>query len=42
VTLVVRDAQAVPPRPDLELQAGDTVFLLGVDYEPALGEAFTS
>ena len=42
VTLVVRDAKAVPPRPDLELQAGDTVFFLGVDDEPALGEAFTA
>jgi Trk K+ transport system NAD-binding subunit len=41
VTLVVRNAQAVPPRPDLELQADDAVFFLGVDDEPALAQAFT-
>jgi potassium/hydrogen antiporter len=41
VTLVVRDAHAVPPRPDLTLQAEDTVFFLGVDDEPALAETFT-
>jgi potassium/hydrogen antiporter len=40
VTLVVRDAHAVPPRPDLRLRAGDVVFLLGVDDEPALAAAF--
>jgi potassium/hydrogen antiporter len=42
VTIVVRDAQAIPPRPDLKLQAGDAVFLLGVDDEPALADAFTA
>jgi len=40
VTLVVRDAHAVPPRPDLTLRAGDVLFLLGVDDEPLLAEAF--
>lgn len=41
VTLVVRDAHATPPRPDLVLRAGDVLFLLGVDDEPVLAEAFT-
>ncbi|UTI63390.1 cation:proton antiporter [Paraconexibacter antarcticus] len=40
VTLVVRDAHAVPPRPDLTLRAGDVLFLLGVDDEPLLADAF--
>jgi cell volume regulation protein A len=40
VTLVVRDARAVPARPDLVLEADDAVFLLGVDDEHALAEAF--
>jgi len=42
VTLVVRDAHAVPPRPDLTLRAGDVLFLLGVADEPLLAEAFAS
>ena len=42
VTVVVRDAQAVPPRPDLKLQANDAVSFLGVDDEPLLTEAFTA
>ena len=41
VTLVVRDARAIPPRPELELRPGDAVFLLGVDHEPTLADAFT-
>lgn len=41
VTLVVRGAHAVPPRPDLTLRAGDVLFLLGVDDEPLLAEAFS-
>ncbi|MEA2193249.1 MAG: potassium/hydrogen antiporter [Solirubrobacteraceae bacterium] len=40
VTLVVRDAHAIAPRPDLTLRAGDVLFLLGVDDEPLLAEAF--
>jgi potassium/hydrogen antiporter len=41
VTLVVRDAHAVPPRPDLVLHAGDVIFLLGVADETALAHAVT-
>jgi cell volume regulation protein A len=41
VTLVVRDAHAVPPRPDLVLHAGDVIFLLGVADETALANAVT-
>jgi cell volume regulation protein A len=41
VTLVVRDATAVPPRPDLILRAGDVVFLLGVDEHSRLADAFS-
>jgi cell volume regulation protein A len=41
VTLVVRDARAVPPRPELALRAGDVVFLLGVADETALADAVT-
>lgn len=40
VTLVVRDAAAIPPRPDLTLRAGDVVFLLGVDEHSRLADAF--
>ncbi len=40
VTLVVRDAHAVPPRPELVLQALDVVFLLGVEDEQAVADAF--
>ena len=42
VTVVVRDAQAVPPRPDLKLEADDSVSFLGVDDEASLAEAFTA
>jgi cell volume regulation protein A len=42
VTLVVREAQAVAPRPDLVLYNGDVVFLLGIDDEPALTDAFSA
>jgi cell volume regulation protein A len=42
VTLVVRDAHAVPPRPDLALHPGDLVFLLGVDDEPKLSDMFSA
>jgi cell volume regulation protein A len=41
VTLVLRDAQAIPPRPDLILRTGDVVFLLGVDDGPRLADAFS-
>ena len=41
VTLVVRDAHAVPARPEVTLRAGDVIFLLGIDNEPLLAEAFT-
>lgn len=42
VTLVVRDAHAVPPRPELVLYADDVVFMLGVEDEPGLAEAFAA
>ena len=41
VTLVVRDAHAVPPHPDLRLRPDDVVFLLGVEDEPAVAAAFS-
>ena len=41
VTLVVRDGRAIPPRPDLVLEAADAVFFLGADDEPGLIDAFT-
>jgi cell volume regulation protein A len=41
VTLVLRDAHAIAPRPDLTLHAGDVVFLLGIDDEPQLADAFS-
>ena len=42
VTLVLRDAHAVPPRPDLTLRAGDVVFLLGVEDAPRVADAFSA
>lgn len=42
VTLVVRDEHAVPPRPELVLGAGDTVFVLGAEDESALADAFAA
>ncbi len=42
VTLVVRDAHAIAPRPDLTLHGGDIVFLLGIDDEPTLTDAFSA
>jgi potassium/hydrogen antiporter len=41
VTLVVRDARALAPRPSLTLQASDAVFLLGVDDDKQLAAHFT-
>lgn len=41
VTLVVRDAHALAPRPNLTLQASDVVFLLGVDDDQQLAAHFT-
>jgi cell volume regulation protein A len=40
-TLVLRDAEGIPPRPDLALRAGDVVFFLGVDDEARLARAFS-
>ncbi len=40
VTLVVRGARAVAPHPDLQLQAEDLVFLLGIDDEAQLARCF--
>lgn len=40
VTLVVRDARALPARPEVTLQTGDVLFLLGIDNEPVLAETF--
>jgi cell volume regulation protein A len=42
VTLVLRDSQAVPARPELALRAGDVVYLLGVGDESGLAEAFSA
>jgi cell volume regulation protein A len=42
VTLIVRDAHAIAPRPDLTLRAGDVVFLLGVSDRLRLADAFSA
>lgn len=41
VTLIVRDARALPPRPETILRADDVVFVLGVQDEPTLAARFT-
>jgi cell volume regulation protein A len=42
VTVVLRGGQAIPPRPDLTLRAGDVVYLLGVENEEPLAKAFSA
>lgn len=41
MTLVLYYSQALPPRADLILRVGDVVYLLGVDDEPPVANAFT-
>lgn len=41
VTLVIREARAVAPHPDLELRANDVVFVLGHEHEHELAALFT-